>query len=345
MKIGFIVGKNDEYYIGDDLYDVTPKKYYINDGIHVDVAVAMTIKQSYPDVTVDIIFPKDISLQRLKKNNVNFILGYDCINQIVEDPYVKKFSGKKGYQLLKNIYSHKQSKIFPPIEFLEFIWDKEKYLKTFQRRKIPVTPTIVVSNFHIPKLLQMIQKNNWKQFIIKPIGGTVGIGVERFLLKECLQNPSLLSEYFDEHGSFYSKFLVQELIKGFQKYGEIKMFWIQNQYSYAVRTIDRGGDDYQVKMIRDKKTLEECKRIGEKTLEALPKIKVNGKVVKPALVRTDFTCCLDNKKHLPSNYFVNEVEHQDAGSYVNNENIKYPYVQVMADTYVKKAEELLSLGF
>ena len=95
----------------------------------------------------------------------------------------------------------------------------------------------------------------------------------------------------------------------------------------------------------DKKTLEECKRIGEKTLEALPKIKVNGKVVKPALVRTDFTCCLDNKKHLPSNYFVNEVEHQDAGSYVNNENIKYPYVQVMADTYVKKAEELLSLGF
>ena len=109
----------------------------------------------------------------------------------------------------------------------------KKYLKTFQRRKIPVTPTIVVGNFHIPKLLQMIQKKHWKQFIIKPIGGTVGIGVEKFLLKDCLQNPSLLSEYFDEHGSFYSKFLVQELIKGFQKYGEIKMFWIQNQYSYA----------------------------------------------------------------------------------------------------------------
>ena len=128
MKIGFIVGKNDEYYLGDELYDVTPQKYFINDGIHTDVAVAMTIKHSYPNVTVDIIQPKDISLQRLK-NNVNFILGYDCINQIVEDPYVKKFSGKKGYQLLKDIYSHKQSKIFPPIEFLEFIWDKENILK------------------------------------------------------------------------------------------------------------------------------------------------------------------------------------------------------------------------
>ena len=67
MKLGFIVGKNDEYYLGDELYDVTPKKYYNNDGIHVDVAVAMTIKQSYPNVIVDIILPKDISFQRLKK--------------------------------------------------------------------------------------------------------------------------------------------------------------------------------------------------------------------------------------------------------------------------------------
>ena len=67
MKIGFIVGKNDEYYLGDELYDITPKKYYINDGIHTDVAVAMTVKQSYPDVKVDIIQPKDITNQRLKK--------------------------------------------------------------------------------------------------------------------------------------------------------------------------------------------------------------------------------------------------------------------------------------
>ena len=43
--------------------------------------------------------------------------------------------------------------------------------------------------------------------------------------------------------------------------------------------------------------------------------------------------------------FLNEVEHQDAGSYVNFENVKYPYVQVMADTFVKKAYELVDAGF
>ena len=31
--------------------------------------------------------------------------------------------------------------------------------------------------------------------------------------------------------------------------------------------------------------------------------------------------------------------------YVNFENIKYPYVQVMADNFVKKAYELVGLGF
>ena len=57
----------------------------------------------------------------------------------------------------------------------------------------------------------------------------------------------------------------------------------------------------------------------------------------------------DQKVFFPANplkrYFLNEVEHQDAGSYVNFENVKYPYVQVMADTFVKKAYELVNAGF
>ena len=53
----------------------------------------------------------------------------------------------------------------------------------------------------------------------------------------------------------------------------------------------------------------------------------------------------NNKEFHPSNYFLNEVEHQGAGSYVNFENIKYPYVQVMADNFVKKAYELVNAGF
>ena len=55
----------------------------------------MTIKLYYPHIDVDIILPNEINKTRLQKNNVNFILGYDCINAINDDPYVKKFSNEK----------------------------------------------------------------------------------------------------------------------------------------------------------------------------------------------------------------------------------------------------------
>ena len=353
MRIGFLVGKDDEIYDDDYLFNLTPKKHlaqgmYDEPLLHTDVAIAITIRDSYPDIQVDIIQPREISNQRLQKNNVNFILGYDCINQMVSDPYVKKFDGKQGYQLLKNIYGSPKNKVFPPMNFLEFIWAKDKYLSTFQRKKIPISPTIVVSSYSTPKIIGNVQKRGWKQFIIKPVGGTIAIGVERFNLQDCLKNPLLITDYFNEHKEYYPKFLIQELIQGFKKHGEIKMFWINNEYSYAVNTIDRGDGDqdkYTVKPVQQSKILQQCKVIGKSVLQALPKIRVNNQVVKPVLVRTDFTCCQENKSHSPQNYYLNEVEHQDAGSYVTYENIKYPYVQVMADSFVKKAQELVSLGF
>ena len=49
MNIGFIVGKDDEIYDDDFLFSITPKKYLQYDNLHTDVAICMTIKQSYPD--------------------------------------------------------------------------------------------------------------------------------------------------------------------------------------------------------------------------------------------------------------------------------------------------------
>ncbi len=347
MNIGFIVGKDDEMYDDDYLYSITPKKYLQYDNLHTDVAICMVIKESYPDVNVDIILPKDISVQRLKKNKVNFILGYDCINQILGEPYVRKFAGKTGYKKLHSIYANKSAKVFPPIEFLQFIWSKDVYHNVLSRKKIPITPTITVKN-STKNVLGPIQKKGWKEFIIKPVGGTIAVGVGRFKLNECLKDPLILKEYFDENKESYDTFLIQELIKGFKKHVEIKMYWINGEYSYCVNTPGGSGtdyEDYNVGLVKNKKVIDECKSIGEKTLKALPKIKVGTTVIKPVLVRTDFTCCKENKNHIPSNYFLNEVEHQDAGSYVNFENIKYPYVQVMADNFVKKAYELVNAGF
>ena len=344
MKLGFIVGKDEEFYDDKFLKKMTPKKYLVDNELNSDVAIAMTIKLYYPHIQVDIILPNEITKTRLQKNDVNFILGYDCINAINDDPFVKKFSNEKGYQLLHSIYSNKSCKVFPPIEFLEFIWDKKKYLTKLHRNNVRISPSIFFkSNQKFNILLNQIKHYKWRDFIIKPIGGTTAYGFQKFCSTDCSKDLTLLYNYFEEN-NMYKEFIVQELITGFQKYGEIKMFWINNKYSYAVNTIDRGPDNYKVKMIKDENILDECKKIGEKAIKLVPPIIVNKKRVQPVMLRTDFTCCLNNDEN-KKKYFLNEIEHQDAGSYVNFKSTTYPYVTVMADSFVKKAEELIRLGF
>ena len=70
MRLGFIVGRGNEVYRNDALKKKTPKKFLVDNLLHVDVAIAMTVKENYPGVDVDIILPKEITLQRFKKNDI-----------------------------------------------------------------------------------------------------------------------------------------------------------------------------------------------------------------------------------------------------------------------------------
>ena len=78
MRLGFIVGRGNEVYRNDALKKKTPKKFLVDNLLHVDVAIAMTVKENYPGVDVDIILPKEITLQRFKKNDIKQI---DSINK------------------------------------------------------------------------------------------------------------------------------------------------------------------------------------------------------------------------------------------------------------------------
>lgn len=348
MKIGIICGKTSEECLDKQLVKTIPKKYKIYGLIHTDVALAYIMKNKFPDIQVDIILPKDISNERFQKNDINIPIGYDIINAINEDPYIKKFSGKSGIDKLDKIYQNKKNKIFPSYEFMAFIWDKKKYLQVFQKHKIPISPTIFIKdNVQVKKLLQQVQKYKWSEFIIKPIGGTSSAGLGKFKLSDCLKDLSSLKEYFEENNEYYEEYLVQELIIGFREYGEIKSFWIDGKYSYAINILDRTTRDdiyndpnYKVQEIIDPKVVQQITKLGERVMEVIPKISFNRKKTIPAMLRIDFTCCLHNKKFSPSNYFVNEIESDIAGTYINFKNIKYPMLDVMADTYVKKAKEL-----
>ena len=88
-----------------------------------------------------------------------------------------------------------------------------------------------------------------------------------------------------------------------------KIFWINGNFSYAVNIFDNGNDeDYRVEELIDKEVIQQITKIGEKVIKVLPKISFNNKKSLPVMVRIDFTCCQQNKKFSPSNYFVNEIE-------------------------------------
>ena len=343
MKIGIICGKTSEECLDKSLVKKIPKKYKINGEIHTDVGLAYLIKQSFPDIEIDVIMPKDISNRRLQKNDINIPIGYDIINAINNDPPVKKFTGKSGIEKLDKIYSNKRNKIFPSYDFMSFIWDKKKYLQLLHKNKIPINPTIFIKDtVNHKKLISQIHKNKWSKFIIKPIGGTTSYGVGKFTTRDCLSDNLILKDYFDENNEFYSEYLVQELITGFFDYGEIKSFWIDGKFSYAVNILDRGDDDYTVEEIIDRKVLNEIIKIGNRVVDVITKIKLKKNSVLPAMIRIDFSCCLKNKKYSAKNYFVNEIESDIAGTYINFPNVKYPMLEVMADTYVKRAHSLIS---
>ena len=288
MKLGFIVGRENEVYHNKELLNNTPKKYLVNNKLHVDVAIAMTVKLRYPSITVDIILPKDISLSRFKQNDINFVVGYDFINAVNDDPWVPKFAGERGNNKILEIYKNNSAKLFPSYEYMDFIWNKKKYLTKIMKRGIPISPTIYISNkVSVPNLLAKIDYNNWNNFIIKPIGGTTSYGVGLFSLTKVLNKPSILLDYFLENGELYDNYLVQPLIKGFKKYGEIKSFWINGEFSYAVNTIDRGEDDYKVNEIIDKRVLDKCKEIGKDVIKAVPKMTVFNKKTEHIVIRID----------------------------------------------------------
>jgi hypothetical protein len=354
MKIGFIIGKEGEEYTYDDIRDKVPKKYYKIDEygesiINTDVAIAFTVKERYPTVKVDIIQPKDVSIERLKKNDINYILGYDYVSALNNSPYVKKFSGPVGSKKVASIYKSPSSKVFPDTSFLSFIWDKKKYLQTLEKNNIPIIPTVFVNvnQLNIKSLVTQIKQKKWKKFIIKPNGGTEKLGVGIFTISDSSILDDL-SEYFQTNKTYYKEFLVQQSIDGFFKYGEIKSYWINGQFSYAVSIRDQntGGDAIYddlitVTEIINPKILSHCESLGKRVMEVIPDVKYKKKSTIPVMVRIDFGCCLGNKAKTSANFFVNEIEHQDAGSLTNYEDVHYPYVEVMADSFVKKARELI----
>ena len=227
MRLGFIVGKDDDTVPRNRkaLKDI-PKKYLVDGKLNIDVAVPFILKSKYPDVEIDIIKGHEITLKRLKQNDVNFLIGMDLINLWHED--------SKRYKKVKRIFKNPKSKIIPNWKLQNFIYQKGDYSKKFEKNGIPVAPAILVKKKrNVKTVINQIKRRGWKSFIIKPYLSAFSIGFEKLNTEDVINDPKILKTYFKENKDFPG-FIIQEALRGFSKFWEVRVFFINGKFSYAI---------------------------------------------------------------------------------------------------------------
>jgi len=280
-----------------------------NKAIPTDVAVACYIQHAYKNknVEVDMILPHEISEERLKSNDLNFMMIYD----ILEAFHTDKTQGKKVYHTLKKCLDSADN-VYPPQEYSELIYSKIKYYNYLKENGISIAPTITMTTEEYQAMgptaaLEMILshagKENWKRFICKPVYGMEGIDAKFFEPT----HKRKLGKYLERCMKKYPGIVVQKEIPFFgnsRKSPELRMYYVGNKYQYSacanentvVRPRQEGGG-FDV-------PLESLKRRTRSILKRLPKIVMKGKQLPRLLTRLDMGYIVDGNY----NPFVNEVE-------------------------------------
>merc|ERR1711904_663972 len=90
-------------------------------------------KKHYKELEVDLIFPKDISLERLRSNTCNFVIGYDILDAMCE--------GEEQLAAVESAFKNCENTL-PSWEVQEAIYMKSKYMKRAAELGVPIAPTI-----------------------------------------------------------------------------------------------------------------------------------------------------------------------------------------------------------
>jgi len=363
VRVGFLIGKdtdlvedNNEKYVGDlSFLDDMPNDYrvdveskeYLKDCAagatgfaHADVAIPWYIKKHHPEIKVDIIFPQDITLERLKSNMVNYIIGYDIINAV--------FEGKSRLEELTKIFKT-CGNLMPSWEVQEFIYYKSRYMQACIDAGVPMAPTVfALKGKRSPaSLLKQIKARGWKTFVMKQSFMAFSLGFRKLTVADCEKDPKILKDYFKEFPDC-PEYVVQEAIEGFVRNWETRVFWFNGEFLYAIANKAAvSTEDGQEHIVTGddipEEFLENAKRIGREALKVLPELKTpNGKPVPMTLIRTDIGCS-DSQIHdsetdwnpNEKTFFLNEIEYGGTTYFIRH--LKFDAIPMWAKLYADQS--------
>ena len=348
-RIGFIIGKDGEDLIKNSK-DFPEIPHYFNDNsnyklrwgthnkIDVDVAIPYWIKKHY-DVEIDIIEPSQINSERLRKNDLNFCIGFD----VITGKWLKWQYPTLEAHVRTIFKKSKVNHIYPSWKLQNFVYRKGPYLKKFQKAGIPIAPTFLLRStgtFNLARarrILAKIKKYGWEKFVIKPELGAGSFGFEMMITANTTDKKLL--KYLNKYRKEFPGFMVQQAMQGFYKFWELRLWWYNGKFAYAIANKAKVVTGTKEKIARTppKDIVEQCKKIGKKIFPLLPKIKYNGKNYPPAMIRTDFGCCQGNTLD-KNKYFLNEFELQAANYFTKHTN--FPVVIEGSKAFVKTFQQV-----
>ena len=224
----------------------------------------------------------------------------------------------------------------------------------------------IKDNMNVKNIINKIniQCKRWgtNTFITKPQPGGFGIGFKKWELNKVLTNNKGFSNYLKriEKQVRIEKplLLVQEFVHEFEKFYEVRTYWLNGKYSHSLGTIidpkslGVGGfekvhfaypkSEYNTRIFNtydnkpdkiEDKLINQLKIIGKKILKLIPQDKTGV----PFLFRIDFGCCLNNKNNC-RDYFVNEIEYNP--NLFPEYSTHIDFLSKVGDAIIKKSNSL-----
>ena len=298
--IGVVIGTNDEP-VTDEYYSKNEKTLstleeidVFSDYIPYDYAIFAEIKRVGEKNNFEVLplFGDEFTLSDANK--------CDYIFSVFEGVYSFMVGGIERYTKYMNILKKTKAKVYPSQKIQEFIIKKHKYMKYLVEKGYKISPTYFINlkRYNVDTIMKFIEKNDFKEIIIKPELGAFKTGFKK------IKNPTKkkIADYLLKlRKQNYLNVLLQSFIGEFNKYGEIKTYWSGGKFLYAYRQQWLDGEGV-FREVEDKQLLRECKVTGKKLLDYLSK-----DFEKLIHCRIDFACCINNDNRCRE-FFINEIE-------------------------------------
>ena len=201
---------------------------------------------------IDLIYPNEISYDRLMKNDINFYNFYDPVAAGIGNKG-RNINKAGAYRKLLN--SLPEHKVYPPANFLNLQTDKCAYYSFFKKHGIKTVDTQCISSSDWKKSQKIPFPH--KQMFVKPVMGTSGADTTYYPKEgETKEQATKRMKQFMTRlfKDGYQKIIIQEFVPGFATESEeYRSLFVGKDYKYTTvsRSVGNGnGSAYAMAILK-----------------------------------------------------------------------------------------------